>query len=120
RPTRDRCDVSRLSPSFRTNGTTVVPSLLATPNMTGEIISLLSSSPEPPAAKPRQDAPSNPRKRPSDAALTDITKEVRQSVKRTRHESPPSRAKAILDSLDLSDLSDPLELLEPAPKSKPK
>lgn len=90
--------------------------------MAGEIISLLSSSPERPRAKPR-DAPPNPRKRPSDSALSDLTDGAvnarAQPEKRARHEPQP-RGGSVLDRFDLSDFSDPLDLPEPAAEPKPK
>ena len=77
--------------------------------MAPEVISLISSSPHPPRATTRLAEPPNHRKRPSDAALDDVTSGITRSrpgvEKRARRESSPPRNR-FLESLELSDFSD--------------
>lgn len=76
--------------------------------MAPEVISLISSSPQPPRATTLAE-PLNPRKRLSNAALDDVTGRVTNSrsrvEKRARRESPPPKNR-FLESLELSDFSD--------------
>ncbi|SPO03622.1 uncharacterized protein DNG_06305 [Cephalotrichum gorgonifer] len=99
--------------------------------MAGEIISLISSSPDPRVTEQLPVAPSNPRKRLSDTALLEATGEATGEAtdsrapieKRPRLSTaaiPPCGDRSFIDSLDLSDLSDPVELPSPAREPEPK